>query len=185
MGINCQFRCGRFDCLSRQKLQHYGQMKRRDSQAAEIAELLGTESSEVDFDDAVRLTEPELSAQTTILKTHIPITEHMKSIIAGLALMVGTAVAASAADVEANWNKHCASCHGKDGSGDTKMGKKSGAKDYRDPKVQAEIKPDEALKNVKAGMKEDGKEKMKPFADKLSDDEIKELITYIKKFEKK
>jgi len=109
----------------------------------------------------------------------------MKAIIAGLAVILGTALTASAAEVEANWNKHCTSCHGKDGSGDTRMGKKAGAKDYRDPAVQATIKPDVALKNIKEGMKEGGKELMKPFADKLSDDEIKELIAYIKKFEKK
>ena len=102
-----------------------------------------------------------------------------------IVVTIGFAATVSAADVEANWKKHCLSCHGKDGSGDTRMGKKAGAKDYRDPKVQAEIKADEALKNVKEGMKEDGKEKMKPFADKLTDDEIKELIAYIKKFEKK
>jgi mono/diheme cytochrome c family protein len=102
-----------------------------------------------------------------------------------VALGAGLALTAAAADVEANWNKHCASCHGKDGSGDTRMGKKAGAKDYRDPAVQATVKPDVALKNIKEGMKEDGKEKMKPFADKLSDDEIKELIAYIKMFEKK
>lgn len=109
----------------------------------------------------------------------------MKTIIAALAIIAGSAVASQAADVDANWNKHCASCHGKDGSGDTRMGKKSGAKDYRDPAVQAAVKPDVALKNIKDGMNEDGKEKMKPFADKLSDDEIKALIAYIKKFEKK
>lgn len=109
----------------------------------------------------------------------------MKTIITGLALVVATALSAAAADVEANWNKHCASCHGKDGSGETKMGKKAGAKDYRDPAVQAAIKPDVAFKNVKEGQKEDGKEKMKPFGDKLSDDEIKALVAYVKKFEKK
>lgn len=109
----------------------------------------------------------------------------MKRIALALALTFGTALTVSAADVEANWNKHCASCHGKDGSGDTKMGKKAGAKDYRDPAVQAAIKPDVAFKNVKEGQKEDGKEKMKPFADKLSDDEIKALVAYVKKFEKK
>jgi len=109
----------------------------------------------------------------------------MSKLLTTLAVAAGMTLAATAADVEANWNKHCASCHGKDGSGETRMGKKAGAKDYRDPKIQAEIKPETALKNVKEGMKEDGKEKMKPFAEKLSDDEIKELIAYIKKFEKK
>jgi cytochrome c553 len=109
----------------------------------------------------------------------------MKQLIITCAFAAGLALTVSAADVEANWSKHCASCHGKDGSGDTKMGKKAGAKDYRDPKVQAEIKPDVALKNVKEGMKDGAKEKMKPFADKLTDDEIKQLIAHIKTFEKK
>lgn len=109
----------------------------------------------------------------------------MKKLITAMAITAGMALYASAADVQANWNKHCAACHGKDGSGDTRMGRKEGAKDYRDPKVQAEIKPEEAFKKVKEGFKEDGKVKMKPFAEKLSDDEIKELIAHIKTFEKK
>lgn len=109
----------------------------------------------------------------------------MKRLITAFVITIGAALTVSAADVEANWNKHCVSCHGKDGSGQTRMGKKAGAKDYRDPKIQAEIKADEALKNIKEGMKEDGKEKMKPFADKLTDDEIKLLIAHIKTFEKK
>lgn len=109
----------------------------------------------------------------------------MKRLITAFAITVGAALTVSAADVEANWSKHCASCHGKDGSGQTRMGKKAGAKDYRDPKVQAELKPEEAFKKVKDGQKEDGKEKMKPFADKLTDDEIKALIVHIKTFEKK
>jgi len=90
-----------------------------------------------------------------------------------------------AADVNALYDKHCASCHGKDGSGKTKMGQKAGAKDYRDAKVIAELKDEIALKNIKDGMTENGKEKMKPFKDKLSDDEIKALIGKIREFGKK
>lgn len=109
----------------------------------------------------------------------------MNKLIIAIAASAAITLSAAAADVEANWTKHCVSCHAKDGSGNTRMGKKAGAKDYRDPKVQAAIKDDAALKNIKEGMTEDGAEKMKPFADKLSDDEIKELIAYIRKFEKK
>ena len=39
--------------------------------------------------------------------------------------------------VLANYNKHCVSCHAKDGSGKTTMGRKVGAKDYTDAKVVA------------------------------------------------
>ncbi len=92
--------------------------------------------------------------------------------------------AALAADVPALWDKHCVSCHAKDGSGNTKMGKKVEAKDYRDPKVQAAMKDIDALKSVKGGIKEKGVDRMKPFADKLSDDEIKALIAHMRTFKK-
>src|SRR6185436_576071 len=45
---------------------------------------------------------------------------------------------ARAADAKELWEKNCASCHGKDGKGDTKMGQKAGVKDYTDAKFQAE-----------------------------------------------
>src|SRR5450759_5212540 len=81
-----------------------------------------------------------------------------------------------AADAAANWTQHCASCHGKDGSGSTMMGKKLAVKDYRDAKVQAAFSDAEAERAVKEGVKENGKEKMKPFGAKLSDAEIKALV---------
>ena len=111
----------------------------------------------------------------------------MKTTIKLLAIVAALAAGAGlapAADVKELWDKNCASCHAKDGSGDTKMGKKVDVKDYRDPKVQAEIKDDKALKTVKEGINEKGKERMKPYADKLTDDEIKALIAHIRTFKK-
>jgi len=89
-----------------------------------------------------------------------------------------------AADAPANWTKHCASCHAADGSGSTRMGRQSGAKDYRDAKVQAEMKDDTALKALKDGVQAKGKEVMKPFKDKLSEDEMKALIAHMRTFKK-
>ena len=103
------------------------------------------------------------------------------SLIASLALATGSCLAA---DVQANWDKHCLKCHGKDGKGNTKMGKQSGVKDYTDPKVQAEMNDEKALKTVKEGITEKGKERMKPYAKELSDDEIKALIAHIRAFKK-
>lgn len=96
-------------------------------------------------------------------------------------LLAGTALAA---DVQANWTKHCASCHGKDGKGQTKAGKMAGAKDQTDATYQATLKDDKMFASIKQGLKEDGKEKMKPFGDKLSDDEIKALIAHVRSFKK-
>jgi cytochrome c6 len=89
-----------------------------------------------------------------------------------------------AADASANWTAHCASCHAKDGSGNTTMGKKNAVKDYRDPKVQAAFSDAELEKAIKDGVKEGGKEKMKAFGSKLSDADIKALVTYIRSFKK-
>ncbi len=86
-----------------------------------------------------------------------------------------------AAEVAENWNKHCASCHAKDGSGNTKMGKKLNVLDYRDAKAQEGFTDEAALKAIKEGTKDKaGKETMKPFAEKLSDDEAKALLAFVR-----
>src|SRR5947209_7379841 len=97
-----------------------------------------------------------------------------KTILIAISALVAV-VTASAADSKALYEKQCAKCHGADGKGETKMGKKCGAKDYTDPKVQAELKDDAAFKATKDGLKDkDGKELMKPAQD-LSDEDIKGL----------
>lgn len=88
-----------------------------------------------------------------------------------------------AADVQANWTKHCASCHGKDGKGQTKAGKMAGVKDQTDPAYQATLKDDQMFKAIKEGLKDGDKVKMKP-AEGLSDDEIKALVAHVRSFKK-
>ena len=96
-----------------------------------------------------------------------------------LALATGVALAAPAAE---NWENLCASCHGADGKAQTKTGKKLKLKDYTDAKVQAEMKDEEMVKAITAGIKIDGKEKMKAFKDEISAEEIKDLVAHIRKF---
>ena len=104
--------------------------------------------------------------------------------LTSLALAV-PAFAATDAAVLANYTKHCASCHGKDGKGQTTMGKKLEVKDLTDKKVVEAIKDDVALKNLKEGVKDKaGKEIKKPFTGKLSEDEMKALIAHAKAFAK-
>jgi cytochrome c553 len=100
-----------------------------------------------------------------------------------IAIMAAASLSASAADAKATYEKDCAKCHGKDGKGQTVMGKKQGAKDYTDAKVQADLKDEAAFKAIKEGYKKDGKEVMKP-SEGLSDDEIKGLVTYLRTFKK-
>ena len=101
-----------------------------------------------------------------------------------MSLIIASAGIASAGDASALWNQHCASCHGKDGSGSTMMGKKLGVKDYRDAKVQAAFSDGEAERAIKEGVKTNGKQTMKPFGEKLSDADVKALVAYIRSLKK-
>lgn len=92
---------------------------------------------------------------------------------------------ARAEDVKETWEKNCQKCHGPDGKGDTKMGKKVEVKDYTDPAVQAAMKDDIMVKAIKEGIKDtDGKVRMKLYGDTLSDDQVKALVTYVRTFKK-
>ncbi len=88
-----------------------------------------------------------------------------------------------AATADENWENSCASCHGADGKGQTKQGKKLKLRDYTSPAVQAEFKDDEMLKAILEGVKDkgSGKERMKAFKDEISADEAKDLVAYVRK----
>jgi cytochrome c553 len=107
-----------------------------------------------------------------------------KNVLFMVALLGATLVAARADDAQKTWDQHCASCHGKDGKGETKIGKILGAPDYTDAKVQSSFTDEEAFKDIKDGVTKDGKTKMKPFGDKLSDQEIHDLVKHIRSFKK-
>ena len=95
--------------------------------------------------------------------------------------MIVSSLSVLGADAAANYAKHCASCHGKDGTGNTVQGKKSGAKDYTKDQSFTDA---QAFKAIKEGVNEGGKEKMKGYGEKLSDDEIKALVAYVRTFKK-
>jgi len=103
-------------------------------------------------------------------------------IATSLVLLLGTAVG-YAAPASENWENLCAKCHGADGKGQTKVGKKLSLKDYTDAKVQAEMKDEEMAKVISDGVNDKtGKEKMKGFKADLSADEVKDLVALIRKF---
>jgi cytochrome c553 len=110
----------------------------------------------------------------------------MKKLLLLIATLVPSLLAnpSRAADALANWTKHCASCHGKDGKGQTKAGKMAGVKDQTDAQYQTGLTDDKMFAAIKEGLKEGTKEKMKPFKDKLSDDEIKALIAHVRSLKK-
>jgi mono/diheme cytochrome c family protein len=109
----------------------------------------------------------------------------MKAIVSiVISLLAALSTSIYAADAKALWDANCAQCHGKDGHADTKMGKKLNAKDLTDPKVQAEFTDAKATQSIKEGVKENGKTTMKAFGGKLTDDDIKALVAYVRTLKK-
>jgi cytochrome c6 len=109
----------------------------------------------------------------------------MKTCTKITALAVGLLALAAlgrAAPAAENWENLCAKCHGADGKGQTKAGKKLSVKDYTDAKVQAEMKDADMEKTILDGVTDKaGKEKMKAYKEEISAAEAKELVAYIRK----
>ena len=93
-----------------------------------------------------------------------------------IAIIVASSGAAFGADAGALWAQNCASCHGKDGSGSTTMGKKLGLKDYTKEQGFSDAEAANVIKN--------GKGKMKGYKDKLSDADVKALVAYVRSLKK-
>ena len=98
----------------------------------------------------------------------------------GLTTLASFSYAATASE---NWENSCASCHGADGKGQTKQGKKLKLRDYTDAKVQAEFKDEDMLKAIIDGVKDkdSGKERMKSFKDEIPEAEAKDLVAFVRK----
>lgn len=107
---------------------------------------------------------------------------YLTTIVASVFLAAGSL---AAADAKAIYVKDCQKCHGADGKGLTTMGKKLKVKDWTDAQVQSKFTDEEAIKAIKEGKKEGDKTRMKAYKDQYSDQEVKDLVAYIRKFAKK
>ena len=109
----------------------------------------------------------------------------MKTILSLIiALLVASAISGRAADAKALWTANCTPCHGPTGNGDTKMGKTLGAMDLTSASKQAAFTDAQAMTAIKDGVKQNGKTTMKAFGGKLSDDDIKALVAYVRTLKK-
>jgi cbb3-type cytochrome c oxidase subunit III len=95
-------------------------------------------------------------------------------LIFGLALQAG----AKPDDGGDLFKQKCSMCHGADGKGYAALK----TPDFTDPKVQASLTDQEIAQTIKNGKKGTA---MPAFADKLSDDQIQSLVTYIRSLGKK
>ena len=107
-----------------------------------------------------------------------------KMLVLTVVALAATALVARAEDAKVIYEKQCAKCHGAEGKGDTKMGKKIKAADFTDPKVQEKFTDEQMSKAIKEGVKDDqGKIKMPP-AKSVTDDDIKALVRLVREFKK-
>lgn len=106
----------------------------------------------------------------------------MRSYTSGLCqlLAIGAGVLASTLafqtaqpDGAAIFKQRCVMCHGADGKGFAAIK----SPDFTDPKWQVSTKNKEMVDAIKNGRKGTA---MMPFGDKLKDDEIQALVTYIR-----
>lgn len=118
----------------------------------------------------------------TTAKPSMPTTRTRARTFAAIAtaLVMMTGTVAMAADAAELWNKNCASCHGKDGKGKTKMGEKLKVRDLTDPAVMAKLNKENVTASMTKGVKGEEGDKlvMKAYNDKLSAEEIQALTDY-------
>ena len=96
-----------------------------------------------------------------------------------------TSVLSAAPAAKENFEKHCVECHGADGKSQTRLGRRSGAKDLTDKAGVGKLSDEEIFKTIKFGRKDSkGREKMDAFGGDLSDPEITELVAFVRTFAK-
>ncbi|MBI3182984.1 MAG: cytochrome c [Myxococcales bacterium] len=89
--------------------------------------------------------------------------------------------AAAGDDGATVFKKKCATCHGKDGKGKTDMGEELKIKDLTDAATWKDLTDEKVEKQVNDGAKdESGKERMTAFKGKLSAEEIKAVVAYVR-----
>lgn len=77
------------------------------------------------------------------------------------------------------FKQHCAKCHGADGAGDTVQGKIAGAPDFTDPQWHEQFEDPGLINSVTHG-----RSQMPAFGKKLTQQQIKALVNYVRAFRK-
>ncbi len=106
-------------------------------------------------------------------------TRKMGALLLLSALSVWFSAPTRADDGAATFKSKCAACHGADGSGNTTVGKSMKIRDLGSADVQKQT--DEQL----AGIITNGKGAMPPYKDKMTADQIKQLVAFIRQLAKK
>jgi len=104
----------------------------------------------------------------------------LRVVMAGLLLLLGVRLTAAQENGKAagaaTFKAKCVLCHGADGAGNTPLGKQLQAANLRSKEVQ-KLSDEELHKVV-----HDGQANMPPFGEQLTDDEISQVIQYVRRF---
>jgi len=95
-----------------------------------------------------------------------------------LVVLLAGSVSFAQSSAEALYKSKCQMCHGEKGMADSGAGKAMKVKPISDPEVQ-KMNETQMVDAVKNGMG-----KMQPFKDKLTDAQIKDVVTYFRSFAK-
>jgi cytochrome c6 len=109
------------------------------------------------------------------IKEFFEMTKTIRSqVVLALAMSVAGTVCFAQSGGEATYKAKCQSCHGATGTPSPAMTKMMGVKPVSDPDIQ-KLTADQMIASVT-----NGKGKMQPFKGKLTDAEIKDVITFYK-----
>jgi mono/diheme cytochrome c family protein len=104
------------------------------------------------------------------------------AVVTGLVTFFSGIPVSKAADIDAKklYMTHCKTCHGENGQ-PTELGVGLGAREFANAEWQAKTPDEQIIKQINDGTPE----KMMPFKEKLTPDEIKALVSVVRSFGKK
>ena len=104
------------------------------------------------------------------------------AVVTGFVTFFSGSPVSKAADIDAKklYMTHCKTCHGENGQ-PTELGVGLGAREFADAEWQTKTSDEQIIEQINDGTPE----KMMPFKEKLTPDEIKALVPVIRGFGKK
>jgi len=101
-------------------------------------------------------------------------------VIGAVTYFSGIPISRAEIDAKKLYMTHCKTCHGEDGH-PTDLGQGLGAREFANAEWQAKTTDEQIIKQINNGTPE----KMMPFKEKLTQDEIKALVSVVRGFGKK
>jgi mono/diheme cytochrome c family protein len=85
-------------------------------------------------------------------------------------------------DTAALYKKYCGNCHGPTGKGDTLLGRRNQARDYTTVEVKNSLNDARMFNAIKEGLTIEDKHVMMAYKDKLTDEQMRDLVRFMKAF---